>query len=136
MPMAMAKSVREAGFTLLELIVVIAIMGILWGIALPNYRNSVIQAKEAVLRENLYRLRDTIDHYHADKGKYPESLQALVDAGYLRELPRDPITTSTEWTQVPAEAEADDPLSTQVGIYDIKSTSETVGLNGKPYNEW
>ncbi len=136
MPMAMAKSGREAGFTLLELIVVIAIMGILWGIALPNYRNSVIQAKEAVLRENLYRLRDTIDHYHADKGKYPESLQALVDAGYLRELPRDPITTSTEWTQVPAEAEADDPLSTQVGIYDIKSTSEAVGLNGKPYNEW
>lgn len=136
MPMVMAKSGREAGFTLLELIVVIAIMGILWGIALPNYRNSVIQAKEAVLRENLYRLRDTIDHYHADKGKYPESLQALVDAGYLRELPRDPITTSTEWTQVPAEADADDPLSTQVGIYDIKSTSEAVGLNGKPYNEW
>jgi general secretion pathway protein G len=134
--MPVGRVSRDAGFTLLELIVVIAIMGILWGIALPNYRNSVIQAKEAVLRENLYRLRDTIDHYHADKGKYPESLQALVDGGYLRELPRDPITTSTEWTQVPAEAEADDPLSTQAGIYDIKSTSEAVGLNGKPYNEW
>lgn len=126
----------HAGFTLIELIVVIAIMGILWGIALPNYRNSVVQAKEAVLKENLYRMRDAIDHYHADKGKFPESLQGLVEGGYLKALPTDPITGGTSWEEVPAEADVDDPLSTSPGIQDIRCTSEATGLNGRPYKEW
>lgn len=134
---AIARPSRsQAGFTLIELLVVIFIMGILWGIALPNYRNSVMQAKEAVLRENLYRMRDSIDHYHADKGKYPESLQALVDAGYVRDVPVDPITSTAAWEEIPAEAEADDPLATAGGIYDVKSVSEAVGMNGRPYKEW
>ncbi len=132
----MARRRSQAGFTLLELIVVIAIMGILWGIALPNYRNSVLQAKEAVLRENLYRLRDAIDHYHADKGKYPESLQALVEAGYLRAIPADPVLGAPTWEEVPAEAEADDPQAVSPGIYDVKSTAEGASLTGKPYKEW
>jgi general secretion pathway protein G len=125
---------RRKGFTLLELIVVITIMGVLVSIALPNYRNSVLQAKEAVLRENLYRLRDLIDQYQSDKGKYPETLEALVTAGYLRAIPPDPMT-SDPWIEVPPEADSE---STDVltGVFDVKSASSQVGTNGVAYREW
>jgi len=122
------------GFTLLELIVVITIMGVLVSIALPNYRNSVLQAKEAVLRENLYRLRDLIDQYQSDKGRYPETLEALVSAGYLRAIPPDPMTPDP-WTEIPPETDAE---STEVltGVFDVKSASTQVGSNGVAYSEW
>ena len=125
---------RSKGFTLIELIVVISIMGILVSIALPNFRNSVVSAREAVLRENLYRLRDLIDQYQSDKGKYPETLEALVTEGYLRKIPPDPIA-SEPWVEIPPEA---DSTSSDVptGVYDVKSASAQVGLNGVPYNEW
>lgn len=122
------------GFTLLELIVVITIMGILVSIALPNYRNSVQSAREAVLRENLYRLRDLIDQYQSDKGKYPETLEALVTDGYLRRIPPDPIS-SEPWVEIPPEADAAGG-ETPTGVFDIKSASSQAGLNGVPYNEW
>jgi general secretion pathway protein G len=123
-----------SGFTLLEMIVVITILGVLLSIALPNYRNSIIQAKEAVLRENLYRLRDLIDQYQSDKGKYPETLESLVTDGYVRKIPVDPMT-GEPWTEVPPEIdpEAGEALT---GVYDVKSTSTQVGMNGVPYNEW
>ncbi len=122
------------GFTLLELIVVITIMGILVSIALPNYRNSVLSAREAVLRENLYRLRDLIDQYQSDKGKYPETLEALVTDGYLRKIPPDPISQAP-WVEIPPEADSTSGEAL-TGVFDIRSASSQAGLNGVPYNEW
>jgi general secretion pathway protein G len=125
---------RSSGFTLLELIVVITIMGVLVSIALPNYRNSILQAKEAVLRENLYRLRDLIDQYQSDKGKYPETLEALVTDGYLRKLPPDPIS-GEPWVEVPPEGDSSGGEAL-TGVFDVKSASALTGLNGVPYSEW
>jgi general secretion pathway protein G len=122
------------GFTLIELIIVISIVGILLGIALPNYKAAIIEAKEAVLKEDLFRFRDTIDQYQADKGKYPASLDALVTDGYLRSIPKDPISGAVDWVEVPAEPE---PGATDApGIYDVHSGSEAIAADGTPYSEW
>jgi general secretion pathway protein G len=126
---------RAAGFTLLELITVVAIIGILVGIALPNYKTAIIQSREAVLKEDLFRFRDTIDQYYADKGKYPPSLDALVEEGYLRKLPADPITGAPDWEVVPSEQDPDNPSDTP-GVYDVKSASTATSQSGTPYNEW
>ena len=122
------------GFTLLELIVVITIMGILISIALPNYRASVVQAREAVLRENLYRMRDLIDQYQSDKGQYPESLNALVSDGYMRSIPADPMSPEP-WVEVPPEFDSGGG-EVLTGVFDVKSSSVQVGSNGVPYAEW
>jgi general secretion pathway protein G len=124
-----------AGFTLIELITVIALIGILAAIALPNYKAAIIQSKEAVLKEDLYRLRDSIDQYYVDKGRYPASLEALVEDGYLRALPADPFTGSATWTEVFAEPDPDRP-DEQPGVYDVKSMSEQSSLGGTMYSEW
>jgi len=125
----------SAGFTLLELITVMFIISILAGIALPQYRGSVIAAREAVLKENLFQLRDLIDQYQLDRGEYPDTLGELVEAGYLRSLPEDPITGAPDWTTELAEPDPTDP-GADLGIYDVHSSSDGVGLNGVPYNEW
>jgi general secretion pathway protein G len=134
---------REHGFTLLELIVVIAIVGILATIAMPAMRDVPRRANEAVLKTNLRTMRDVIDQHYGDKGKYPTSLQSLVDTGYLRKIPIDPITKSREtWVPLyeeidpnnpPAETESEEG---QPGIVDVHSGSPAISLDGTPYSEW
>ena len=124
-----------SGFTLIELIVVVTLISILAAIALPNFKVAITQAKEATLKEDLYRLRDLIDQYYVDKGQYPSSLDSLVEDGYLRKLPSDPFTGAPDWTAVYAEADPDRP-NEQPGVYDVKSASEIQSLSGTPYNEW
>jgi general secretion pathway protein G len=127
---------RTSGFTLMELLVVMSIIGILAAIAVPSYQRSLIRAREAVLQEDLYQMRRAIDSFYVDKAKYPESLEELVASRYLRGIPTDPFTQSSEtWETVPPEpaAEGETPAGS---VFDIHSGSELVGLNGIPYNEW
>ena len=126
---------RQDGFTLVELITVMAIISILVAIALPSYRYAVLHAREAVLKEDLFNFRRAIDQYKMDKGHYPESLQTLVEEGYLRRLEPDPITQAMDWQEIDADSDPSNP-DEPPGIYDIKSNSERVSLSGEPYSEW
>ncbi len=126
---------REAGFTLIELMVVIAIIALLVGIALPRYQNAQRKAREAVLRENLFILRQTIDQYFADKGYYPQDLNALVDEGYLRKIPVDPITGEAEWDEIQADLETSLDPSQPPGIWDVRSRASGQTLDGIDYSE-
>lgn len=127
---------RQAGFTLIELLVVIAIIGIIAGVAVAQLQKTPTKAKEAVLKENLYVMRDVIDQYFADKGKYPESLETLVEDGYLRRIPVDPFTGSSDtWTVEQAEASDEDPDALG-GVIDVHSGSGGTALDGSQYNEW
>jgi len=126
----------ERGFTLIELLIVIAIIGIIAGIAVAQLRTTPKRAQEAVLKEDLYAIRDVIDQYFADKGKYPESLDALVEEGYLRRIPADPITGSEEtWQTVQAEA-TDEDTEGAGGIIDVKSGADGAALDGTRYSDW
>jgi general secretion pathway protein G len=125
-----------AGFTLIELLVVMSLIVVLATISMVIYANSVQRGREAVLKENLFRMRDAIDQYYADKGKYPETLEDLVSAGYLRRVPVDPITDSAEtWQLVQAEPDPND-LTAEPGVYDVKSGSEGTALDGSKYADW
>jgi general secretion pathway protein G len=126
---------RSAGFTLLELIAVMFIISVLAGIALPRFQASIVASREAVLAEDLYQLRDLIDQYYVDKGRYPQSLDALVEAGYLRKLPNDPFTGAPDWNVVYSEPDASDP-GAEIGIFDVHSSAPGAGTNGRPYSEW
>ena len=127
---------RAGGFTLIELLIVIALISILATMGVVQYRNSVQSAKEATLRTDLFRMRDAIDQYYADKAKYPASLDALVSDGYMRAIPEDPITKSADtWQTVPAEPEPGN-TSGDPGIYNIKSGAPGTGLDGTPYSDW
>ena len=127
---------RERGFTLVELLIVISLISILAAMGLVQYRNSVTSTKESVLRTDLFRMRDAIDQYYADKGKYPSSLDALVSDGYMRKIPEDPITKSADsWTTEPAEPDPTNP-SAEPGIYNVKSGAPGTSLDGSSYSEW
>jgi general secretion pathway protein G len=124
----------ERGFTLIELMIVIAIMGILISIAQPNLKNSLIRAREAVLKEDLFQMRDAVDQYYADNGKYPATLKDLVNAqertkSYLRDIPRDPFTGADDWITVAPEGE-------EGGVFDVHSASPLVASDGTAYNTW
>ncbi len=126
----------EAGFTLIELLVVISLITILATMGLVQYKNSIVRTQEAVLKTDLFRMRDAIDQYYADKGKYPSGLDTLVSDGYLRKVPEDPITKSSDtWQTVPAEADPNNP-SAEPGIYDVKSGAPGSALDGSNYADW
>ena len=123
--------VRRRGFTLIELLVVLAIVATLLTLALPRYFGSLDKSREAVLKENLFQMRDAISRYHADKGRYPESLDQLATDKYLRKVPIDPVTDSaTSWVVVRSE----DPQKT--GVYDVKSGASGKASDGSEYAQW
>ena len=128
---------NDQGFTLLELVTVMAIIGILATIALPNYYNAVVRAREAVLKDNLFFMRDAIDQFYLDKGKYPQSLRQLVDENYLRAIPKDPFTEERDWRTIieRVDPEKVDP-EYEPGIYDVKSRSRLRGSDGTRYSSW
>jgi general secretion pathway protein G len=121
---------------MIELMVVMSIIVILSTMAIVQYRHSVILSKETVLRDDLFKMRDAIDQYYADKGEYPSSLDALVSDGYLRTLPKDPITNSaSSWQAIPAEPDASNP-TVEPGVYDVKSGADTTASDGSRYADW
>ena len=129
------RTPHSRGFTLIELMIVMAIIGILLTIAQPNLRHALIKAREAVLKEDLFQIRDAIDQYYADNGKYPAQLTDLVNQedkakSYLRDIPKDPFTGAQDWVTVSLEGE-------ETGIFDVHSASPLVAADGAtPYNTW
>ena len=124
------------GFTIIELLVVMTIIVVLATIGLTQYRRSVIFARESVLHEDLYRMREAIDQYYADKNQYPSGLDALVAEGYMRAVPKDPFTNSnSSWQTVASEPDPANPTALP-GINDVKSGSETSSLDGSRYSDW
>ncbi len=127
---------RVSGFTLIELMVVMSLIVVLASIGLTIYANSVTRAKEAVLKEDLFRMRDAIDQYYADKNRYPSSLDELVSDRYLRGIPVDPFTNSTDtWRTELSEPEPGNAAATP-GIFNVKSGAEQAALDGTNYSEW
>jgi len=124
------------GFTLIELLVVASILIILASLGMAQYKNSVTRAREATLKEDLFRMRDGIDQYYADKGMYPAALEDLVSGGYMRKVPDDPFTmSSSSWQTVPSEPDANNPTAAP-GVYDVKSGSDGTALDGSKYADW
>jgi len=125
----MLRGKEANGFTMIELMIVVSIVGILATLAVPSYQGTLLRAREAALRQDLFTMREVLDQHRADQGKYPPSLRALVDAGYLRAIPNDPFTNlATTWQEITTPVEE--------GVVDVFSGSDLVGTNGEPYNRW
>jgi general secretion pathway protein G len=121
------------GFTLIEILIVITIIGILVTLAQPNFNRAVTAAKEAALKENLFIFRDVIDQFYADNTKYPASLSELVEKGYIRQVPKDPVTGSADtWVLVPVT----DEQGQSAGVYDVRSGSDRTARDGSRYADW
>ena len=119
----------DAGYTLLELMIVVTIAAILATLAEPMWQESITRAREASLKQTLFTVRDVLDQYRADHGTYPQAMAEVVSAGYLRQMPSDPFTRSaTTWQEIPSESEG--------GVFDVHSGSPLVGTDGTPYNQW
>jgi len=128
--MVSVSASRKSGFTLIELIVTLSIIALLVSIVAPHYTGRVLRSEEAVLRENLFLLRDALDKHYSDAGRYPDALPELVSKRYLRAIPRDPLTRTDTWVVVPP-ADRD-----KGGVYDVHSSASGVGTDGKPYAQW
>jgi general secretion pathway protein G len=126
--------VKTAGFTLLELMIVISIIIILAAITLPQYQKTIMHTRETVLKDDLRKMRSLIDQFAADKGRLPQSLDDLVSEGYMREVPLDPFTGQKDWAITTGE----DPSSLQgeQGVTDVHSSSADISTEGTPYSEW
>ena|SRR5688572_31741355 len=126
-----SRAKRAGGFTLIELLVVMAIVATLLTLAVPRYFISIDRSKEAVLKENLFQIRDAIGKYHADKGKYPESLQTLATEQYLRKVPLDPVTQSEmTWVVIPI------PGLETAGVFDVRSGAQGKSTDGSEFSTW
>lgn len=124
------------GFTLMELMVVSILIVVLAGIVMVQYTNAVTRTKEAVLKENLFRMREAMDEYYADKNKYPPSLQALAEEKYIRDVPVDPFTNSTTtWRETMSDPDPRNPTA-DIGVSDVHSGSDATALDGTQYSEW
>lgn len=136
-PNTVTGSVRSSrGFTLIELMVVMSIIVVLATVALVQYRQSVTFARETVLKDDLFKMRDAIDQYYADKNQYPTTLDDLVSNGYLRALPKDPFTNDiSTWQAIPSDPDPANPTAT-LGVYDVKSGSEAAATDGSRYSDW
>ena len=126
---------RRSGFTLIELMIVMAIVVILIAVAIPFYQKSIVRAKETVLHSNLSAIRNAIDEYSYDQQKAPQQLDDLVSGGYLRNVPKDPITGNDSWKIIMEDA-SQSVSSTEPGIFDVKSESSKTSLEGTPYSDW
>jgi len=126
------------GFTLIEIIIVLTLIGILVGLGIPQYKSATKRARETALKENLYIMRTLINQYYTDKLKYPATLYTLVEEGYLKAIPEDPITRSSEtWIEIPEMLTEEDMMASVIpGIYDVVSGSDEIALDGTPYNSW
>lgn len=130
--MKLPRKHAPGGYTLIELMIVMVIIGILVALAVPSFQQSAVKAREAALRQNLQTIRTVLDQHHADKGVYPPSLETLVEAGYLRQVPEDPFTkTANGWV-----IEFEDHVDEEPGIFDVHSGSDDLSTNGTPYHEW
>ena len=124
------------GFTLIEVLIVLTLVVVLSSMGMVQYQNSVQRSREAVLKTDLFRMRDAIDQYYADKNKYPQALQDLVSEKYLRDIPADPMTQSADtWQAVPAEPDPNNPTA-EPGVYDVKSGTDRTALDGSRYADW
>jgi general secretion pathway protein G len=130
-----AENRRRFGFTLIELMIVMAIIAVLMAVAIPIYSRSIQRAKESVLKNNLFTLRTVIDEYTYDKQKAPQNLDDLVSDGYLRTVPIDPMTGAADWKTIMEDA-TNTVNQTEPGIFDVRSASDKTSLEGTPYSDW
>ena len=136
-PMIPRERTRSVlGFTLIELMIVMAIIAVLMSVAIPIYNRSIIRSKESVLKNNLYTLRTVIDEYTYDKQKAPQNLSDLVSEGYLRQVPVDPMTSSADTWKLIMEDASNTVNQSEPGIFDVRSGSDKTSLEGSPYSDW